>query len=144
MVELDFEIDLEAIERIEPRPLIAVLDLYRLANANEALRSTLLLEARRLQQENERTRAAIHDGNFGTTDLDECVVDAEAREGRQQMLDRRHAHLALDERGTEGGFADIAGTSRNVDGNGKIGSSEDDARVGRRRTDGHENALARV
>ena len=37
VVELDLEVDLEAIERIEPRPLVAVIDLQAFLDADEAL-----------------------------------------------------------------------------------------------------------
>ena len=56
MIELDLEIDLEAIVRIEARPFVAVLDLHGSQDADEALRRLLLLDAGGLQQEHETVR----------------------------------------------------------------------------------------
>ncbi len=75
VVELDLEVDLEAVEGIELRPLVAILDPHALVHADEALGATLLFDTGRLQQEHERTGAAVHDRNFGRGDLDDRVVD---------------------------------------------------------------------
>src|SRR5690606_39469261 len=61
VVEVDREADLEALEGLEAGPLVAVLDLDRLLDADEALGLVLLLDARRLQQEHEGTGRAVHD-----------------------------------------------------------------------------------
>ena len=88
MLEIDLDVDAEAVVRIEPHPLVAFLDLDALQHADEALRRALLLDAGRLQQEHERRGAAVHDRHLGRRQIDERVVDTQARHGRHQMLDR--------------------------------------------------------
>src|ERR1700722_16796973 len=100
VIELDLEIDLEALERVKSRPLIAVLHAHALLDAYEALGRGLLLDAGGLQQEHKRSGAAIHDRHLGAVDLDQGIVDAQTREGREQMLDGRDASRAVDQRGT--------------------------------------------
>jgi len=46
VAELDLEVHLETVEGIEAGPLVAVLDLHRLADADEALGRALLLDPR--------------------------------------------------------------------------------------------------
>ena len=81
VIEFDLEIHLEAVIRIEARPLVAIFDLQGFEDAREALGSLLLLDACRLQKEHEGPGAAIHDGNFAGTHLDQSVVDPQPRQG---------------------------------------------------------------
>ena len=104
----------------------------------------LVFEARRLQQEHERTRAAIHDGHFGRAHFDVCVVDAEAGERRQQVLDRGDARVAIEESGAELGVADVVRGGADVHGRIEIGTPENDARVGRRGPQRHQHLLTGV
>ena len=89
MRKIDREVQLEAVERVEARPLVAVAHLDRRAHAQVALRRRLLDDARRLQQEHERTGAAVHDRQLGTGDVDVQVVDAHAGKRGHQVLDGR-------------------------------------------------------
>ncbi len=73
VLEIDLEVDAEAVVRLEAHPLVAVLDLDALAHADEALRRVLLLDAGRLQQEHERRGAAVHDRHFGRGQVDEAL-----------------------------------------------------------------------
>src|SRR5208283_3227886 len=95
MIELDLEIDLESVVRIEARPLVALFDVHALENADEALRRLLFLDAGRLQQKDEWSGAAVHDRHLGRADLDERIVYAQAGECRQQVLDRGDLGRAL-------------------------------------------------
>src|SRR4051812_4618712 len=101
MVELDLEIDLEAVERLELGPLVAVLDAHALLDAYEFLGCALILESRRLQQEDEGTGAAVHDRHFRRADVDVRIVDTEAGEGRQEVLDGRYARGTINKSGAE-------------------------------------------
>ena len=75
MVELNLEIHLEAVIRIEARPLFALLDAYALQDTDEAFRSLLFLDSGRLQQEHERSGATVHDRHFGSADFDQRIID---------------------------------------------------------------------
>ena len=96
MIELELEVDFEAVERVKPRPLVTFVDLDRLADPDEALGRILFFDSGRLQQEDKRPGAAVHDRHFGATDFDEGIVDTEAGEGRQQVLDGGDADVTLD------------------------------------------------
>jgi hypothetical protein len=88
VIEIDGEADLEAVEGLEAGELVAVLDHHRALDADEALRAILLFDAGGLDQEDEGSGAAVHDRHLGGAHIDVGVVDAEAGEGRQQVLDR--------------------------------------------------------
>src|SRR3546814_18547211 len=75
MAKFDGETDLEAVERLESCPAIAIADLHRLADAHEAFCRVLLLDPSRLDQEHERPSRAIHDRYFRGRELDIGVVD---------------------------------------------------------------------
>ena len=98
VVESDGELDLEAVERIEARPFVAFLNHHRPLDTDETLGRVLLLDARRLDQENEGAGAAVHDRYFGGADIHVGIVDAQTRERRQQMLDRGNTGFAPDQR----------------------------------------------
>ena len=57
-----------------------------LANAEQTPRGVLRIDASRLQQEYEWSRAAIHDGQFARAHLDKGIVDTKPRECREQVL----------------------------------------------------------
>src|SRR5215831_16364685 len=115
MIELDLEVDLEAIEGLELRPLVAVLDAQPLLHADETLRPPLLLDARRLQQEDERPRTAVHDRHLGSRQLDDGVVDPESRKRREQVLDGRDTRLAAPEGGAGCRAPHVARRGANAD-----------------------------
>jgi hypothetical protein len=83
-----------------PCPLVAVLHLDAPSYAEEFLRCGLLLDAGLLDEEDERRRAAIHDGQLGRIDVDIRVVDAEPPQRGHQVLDGVDLHAALDRAGT--------------------------------------------
>src|ERR1019366_9162239 len=144
MIEFDLEINLEAFERVEPRPFVTVLDQYRFLHPDEALEYALLLNAGGLQQEHERTGAAVHDRHLARGDLHAGIVDPEACEGRQQVLDGGDTRVAGDQRGAERGVADILGARRDIDRLRQIDAAETDAAVGRRGPERHHDFLAGV
>src|SRR5678815_2846636 len=144
VVEVDRETDLEAVERLEPRPLVAVADDDRLLDAHEALRSGLFLDSGRLQQEHERTCAAIHDRHFGRRKIHVCVVDAQAGERREQVLDRGDADAILDQGGRQPGIADILAAGTDFDWFGQVDTTKNDARIDRSGTQRHVNLFTGV
>ena len=75
------------IGRIERDALVAARQRDRAHDFQEPLRRGEPLEAGFVNQIDERRRAAVHDGHFGMVQLDDDVVDAEADERRQQVLD---------------------------------------------------------
>ena len=72
------------------------------------------------------------------------VVDAEARERREQVLDRRDARVAINKSGAELGVADIFGGGPDFRRRIEVGTPEHDARVGRTRPQGHQDLLSGV
>jgi len=83
-----------------------------------------------LQQEDERAGAAVHDRDFGTRDVDVQVVDAEAGERRQDVLDRRDAGAAVLQRRRQPRVAHVPRVGGNGDRGREVDAMEDHARVG--------------
>ena len=104
----------------------------------------LFLDARGLQQEHERTGAAVHDRHFGRGQVDIGVVDAQAGKRRQQVFDRRNAHAILDQRGRQAGVADIFAAGADFDRLGQIHTTEHDARIDRSGTQRHVHLFTGV
>src|SRR6185312_48313 len=144
VIELDLEVHLEAVERIELRPLVAVLHPHALLHTDEAFGRALLLDPGGLQKKYERSGAAIHDRDFHRAQLDDGVVDAQSREGGQQMLHRRHACVALAQSRAQGRLTDILRARPDVDNLGQICPPEYDSGVRLGRSKGHQHLLARV
>jgi hypothetical protein len=139
VVELDLEAEHITVVRVEPGPLqagaLAFAHLHRLEHANEALGRVLQLDAGALQQEDEARRRAIEHRHFIGADVDGQVVQAQARAGREQVLDGLHlgrARVAADAEGR--GHARVAHGLR-VDGDAhrlrQVGAAKNDATVGR-------------
>ena len=144
MVEVDREADLEAVERLEARPLVAVADGDRLLDADEALGLGLVFYAGRLQQEYERPGAAVHDRHFRRRQVDIGVVDAESGHRREQMLDRRDADIAFDERGGKASIAYVFASGADFHRDRHVDPAEHDAGVNCCRSQGHVDLVARV
>jgi hypothetical protein len=68
------------------RELVALRHLDRTPHPDEALGRGLLLEARRLDQEHERTRAAVHDREFRRIEVHVHIVDAQPGQRGHQVL----------------------------------------------------------
>ncbi|GHB30923.1 hypothetical protein GCM10009038_32180 [Salinicola rhizosphaerae] len=134
MIEVDRETDLETIVGQESRLLAVVLDGNLALDADEFFRGCLFGDASRLNQEHERAGAAIHDRYFRRAELDIGVIDAQPGKGRHQVLDRTDFGTAVGQRRAEVRVGHAGGVRRNLDDRIKIGTHEDDARVGRRGT----------
>ena len=106
----------------------------RLQDADEFFCDRLLFDARRLQQEHERAGAAIHDGHFARRHVDVHIVDAQTRERRHQVLDRRYAHAVAFEARRQSGVADMIGIGLDIDRLRQIDAPKHDAGIGRGRT----------
>src|SRR3569832_582867 len=136
MIEVDGERHLEAFKGIEARPLVALVHFHGLLDADKTLRRVLLFHARGLNQKHERPGAAVHDRHFGRAEIDVGIVDAETRERGQQMLDRRDAHITVDQCCRQGGFTDVFGAGSNLDRRFPIDAAEHDACIHCRRPQG--------
>ena len=88
VVEADRVADLEVLARDEPRALGAVNHLDGLLDPQQLARHRERPQPRLVQQDHEGRRAAVEHRDFRAVHLDAHVVDAEARERRQQVLDR--------------------------------------------------------
>ena len=84
-------------------------------------------------QVDEGRRAAVHHGQLGSVDRHAHVVDAEAVERGEQMLDRADARVAASERGGEPRRGDAARPRRDLDRVRTVAAHEHDARAGPRR-----------
>jgi len=74
--------------------------------------------------------AAIHDRHFTGIDLDKAVVDVEAAQGRQQVLDGANRHAAVvSEHGAQGQVLDRVDVGRDV-GNDASTSGDQKAEAG--------------
>jgi hypothetical protein len=128
----------------EAHPFVAFAHFDAFKHADELFRGLLLFDPRRLQQEDERPRAPVHDRHFGRGDVDVRIVDTEARERGHEMLDRRDAHAVLLQARGEARIADRIGIGLDLHRVGQIDAAEDDARVGRGRTQREIDLLSRV
>ena len=130
--------------RTEAGELVALAHLDMLADAQEPLGRVLLGDAGGLQQEHERAGRAIHDRHFGCGQLDVDVVDAQAGQGRHQVLDGLHLGAVATQAGAEGGFGHQRGAGGDLDHGIQVDAAEDDAGVDRGRAQGEEDLLAAV
>ncbi len=87
-VEVDLDLDLPAVVRTKLGDRATRLDPDRLQHLYVTTPRRLADHADLLDRIDERFRAAVHDRHFVTVDLDLDVVDAEAADGGQQVLDR--------------------------------------------------------
>ncbi len=86
--------DLEGARRLDANRAFAIPDLEAATDLEPPARHRLLDDPGGPDQEHERGRAAVHDRDLGSVDLDPRVVDAEAVERRQKMLDCADRHIA--------------------------------------------------
>src|SRR5262249_42901308 len=89
MVERDRVADFEPVRRVQRDALVAMLHLNRPENLNRLTRRGELAHAGVVLNEvDPGRRAAVHDRHFRMVELDRGVVDAEAAQRREQMLNR--------------------------------------------------------
>ena len=136
--------DLERGPRREPRAGVALGDLDRPYHAKEAPARGQRARADRLQGEDEGGRAAIHDRQLRRVHVDFHVVDAEARQRGEQVLDGGDAGVALLQRGGEMGIDHVECVGTDHADRLLVHTPEDDARAGRCRAQRHGDELARV
>jgi hypothetical protein len=142
MAEFDGEADLEPVEGLEAHLLVALLDLHALHDPQVALLRRLLLDPRRLQQEDEGAGAAVHDRHFLGRYVDEGVVDAQARERRHEVLDGGDARAVLLEHRGERRVGHEIGARRDGRIAGQVRAAEDNAGVDGRGTQPHRDLVA--
>ena len=144
MIEADRVADLEAIGRIDRDALVAVLHLDRPQDLDRLARRAEFLHAGVLNQVDPRRRAAVHDRHFGVIELDDDVVDAEAAQRRQQMLDRLDRRFVGDEAGLELlAAAEVRDVSGNFDA-AEVGALEANSVISRSRLERERHLLAGV
>jgi hypothetical protein len=105
MVEADREFETKTVVGRQARPLVAVLDLDDLPDAQEALRRVLFLDAGRLEQIDERGGRSVEDGDLFRIDLHMGVVDAQPGQRRHQVFDGAQPGAILFEAGRHAGVA---------------------------------------
>ena len=117
MREVDGDVDAEAaIVRRQFAVGIALLHADRLENLGEAARRGQRHDPGLIDRLDERRRAAVHDRRFGTVDLDDGVVDAEAAQRRHDVFDGGDARAALvvAQNGREFGRGHVAGVGADL------------------------------
>jgi hypothetical protein len=97
-----------------------------------------------LNQEYERTSAAIHDRHFRCRELDVGVIDAQASHGRKQVLHGIHLDVTIDQSGRHGGLTDIFRAGGDVHDRVEVGATEHDTAIHRSRLEGQVNLLPRM
>ena len=90
------------------------------------------LHARFLNQIDERRGAAVHDRHFRRVELDDDVVDAQADERGQQVLDRLDRDVVARQARRELNAGEMLHRGRHLV-VAEIGAAEADAEIGRRR-----------
>src|SRR4029079_8057390 len=125
-------VDLEMIGGVERNPLVPLAQRNRPQHLEELLRRRQLLDARLVQHEvDERGGAAVHDRHFRAVQLDDDVVDAERRQGGEQVLDRLHRHRFTSQSCRELNASKMRDRCRHFQ-PAEVGALETDAEVGRR------------
>ena len=131
------EVDLD----IEPEPAIGrqklgvaafAFDAHRLQDPEAASQPRLLHDPRLVDRADEIGGGAVHDGRFGSVDLDEDVVDLKAGERGQKVLDRTDAGpRRIAEHRAEGGVGHVRafGFEQPLAAARQAGAKEDDARI---------------
>jgi hypothetical protein len=141
MIERDAVGDFEVIRRVERNPLVPPRDRDRPEHLEVPARRRERLDARLLNQVDERRGAAVHDRHFRRVQLDAGVVDAKADERGKQMFDGVDPDGVSREAGGVIEAADVADGRRNFLA-AEIGSAEPDARISGSRPEGKGDFVA--
>src|SRR5262245_17573788 len=97
--KIDIVLYRECFRWINAERLLAILQNEFFSNTNILSRSFLLHDPGPDDRFRIRKRASIQNGNLEIVELDICVVDADAVQRGQKMLNRRNPHAAAHERG---------------------------------------------
>ena len=115
-------------------------DLHRPQDLDVAPRRRQPLDARFLHQIQERRRAAVHDRHFVVRELDDDVVDADADERGQQVLDGLDRRAVPPEHRRVVHGRHVLHGRRNLD--AQVRAAEDDAGIGRARLERQRDFVA--
>jgi hypothetical protein len=129
VLEVDRIAHAEVARRLDADRAIAVDHLDLAADPQQLALFALLEDPGRADQVHERRRAAVHHGQLGAVDLDPDVVDTEAEQRGEQVLDRTDRGVAAAERRGERGRCDLARARRDLDRLAEVGPHEHDPRV---------------
>ena len=129
VVEIHRIADAEVARRLDADRAVAVHDFDLAADAQHLALFALREDPGRADQVDERRGAAVHHGQLGAVDLDPDVVDAQAVERAEQVLDRAHGGVTAAELRRERGRHDLARARRNLDRLPEVGAHEHDPRV---------------
>jgi len=135
---------LEPVEGLELYHFVTLTYPDFLGNTDVLLGRILFLDTGGLDEENEGAGTAIHDGNFGCTDVHETVVDAEPGHGRHQVFHGGDTDGTFHQGRGQGGFADVFCQRRYAHDRIEIHSAEDDAGVDGRRAQRQEHLFTGV
>src|SRR5690606_34842626 len=134
-------VDREALGRLDDRPFAVDLELDAAENLDVAAVLELRFNAGVLDRAAELAGAAVEDRDFWAVDTDDRVVDLEAFEGREQVLDRGDAAEVLAQRGRELRVHHVLGAGGDFGAAFEVGPDKDDARVGPRGKHGDRGTL---
>ena len=132
VIEADAVGHAEMIGGIQGDPLAAARKLDGPHDLHESPRLLQRRNAGFVHQVHERRRAAVHDGHLGLIQLDDDVVDAEADERGEQVLDGLYRRIVLRQTGRVVNARHAVDPRRNFQA-AQVEPPEDDAVIGRRR-----------
>src|SRR5687768_15200840 len=115
MIEGDAVCDLEMVRRIQGDAFVATSQGNRTPNLEVAAGRFKSPDTGFLNQVDERRRAAVHDRYFGRIQLDDDVVDPEADQCGEQMLDGIYAHRVAHQAGRVTDRADMIDGGRDLE-----------------------------
>ena len=144
MIELDREVDLETVERVQARPLVAFANFNGLAYTHEPLGRIKLLNTRRLQQKYKRPGAAVHDRQLVAGELDNRVINAQTGQRRHEMFDRLDPHAILDQRSGKCRLTNRRSGCIDIDRRAQVGTPKHDPTTGSGRSQRHVDLFTRV
>jgi hypothetical protein len=143
-MEVDRAVDAQPVAGGEGRLAVALPQHHRPADDHERLRLLEDADPRRAHQVEERPGTPVEDGHLGAVHLDANVVDAEAAQRGEHVLDRPHPRLALGQRGRQRGVHHVGGGGRDARGAGEVHPVEDDPVAGGRRAQRQRHLSAGV
>ena len=144
MIEIDDERNLESFKRLELGPFIALVQGDGFLDAHKPLWRGLLRDTGGLYQEHERTRAAVHNRDFGRRQFDIGVIDTQAGKRRHQMLDGGNLDTTRFECRGKAGIGNVIGAGAYFNRILEIDATKDDPGIDRGRPQGEVDFFACV